>query len=390
MVISAHWRRRFNAAVFGSQWSRRLRASLRWFRMSCVAKPMTSSTSLSCRLSSAVILRSAPLRVTCATTRPILRGIVRARRIRAVVRSRTSRAAEAFAEIVVNYGLPPNRNPLVGEPTMTALSILELVRVTVETGARGALDNARDLAAHAERLGYRRIWVAEHHNMPGIASAATSIVFAHMAAGSKTIRVGAGGIMLPNHSPYVIAEQFGTLERLFPGRIDLGLGRAPGTDRLTLRALRRAPEVAEHFPQDVLELQAFLAAAGPDQRIQAVPAAGTNVPLWILGSSNFGAMLAAELGLPYAFASHFAPELLIPALQIYRTSFKPSEQLGRPYAMVGVNIIAAPTDSDELIVVSDVYDHALRLRSFKLIADAAGAVLSGQLGGSFQLKGDQP
>jgi luciferase family oxidoreductase group 1 len=297
--------------------------------------------------------------------------------------------------------------------------------------------------------------------MPGIASAATSIVIAYMAAGSKTIRVGAGGIMLPNHSPYVIAEQFGTLERLFPGRIDLGLGRAPGTDQLTLRALRRAPEVAEHFPQDVLELQAFLAAAGPDQRIQAVPAAGTNVPLWILGSSNFGAMLAAELGLPYAFASHFAPELLIPALQIYRTTFKPSEQLGRPYAMVGVNIIAAPTDSearrlattqqmsfasifrgargqsqppiddietfwsptekaqamrmlarsivgspetvcdgiaklvaetdaDELIVVSDVYDHALRLRSFKLIADAAGGVLSGQLGGSFQLKGDQP
>ena len=297
--------------------------------------------------------------------------------------------------------------------------------------------------------------------MPGIASAATSIVIAHMAAGSKTIRVGAGGIMLPNHSPYVIAEQFGTLERLFPGRIDLGLGRAPGTDQLTLRALRRAPEVAEHFPQDVLELQAFLAATGSDQRIQAVPAAGTNVPLWILGSSNFGAMLAAELGLPYAFASHFAPELLIPALQIYRATFKPSEQLRRPYAMVGVNIIAAPTDSearrlattqqmsfasifrgarglsqppiddieafwsptekaqamrmlarsivgspetvrdgiaklvaetdaDELIVVSDVYDHALRLRSFKLIADAAGAVLSGQLGGSFQLKGDQP
>jgi luciferase family oxidoreductase group 1 len=327
---------------------------------------------------------------------------------------------------------------------MTTLSILELVRVTEETDARGALDNARDLAAHAENWGYRRIWVAEHHNMPGIASAATSIVLAHIAAGSKTIRVGAGGIMLPNHAPYVIAEQFGTLARLFPGRIDLGLGRAPGTDQMTLRALRRAPENADNFPQDVLELQAFLAPAGPNQRIHAVPAAGTEVPLWILGSSNFGAMLAAELGLPYAFASHFAPELLIPALQIYRSRFKPSEQLDRPYAMVGVNIIAAGTDAearrlsttqqmsfasifrgarglsqppiddietfwspmekaqamrmlersivgapdtvragidalveetgaDELIVVSDVYDHQKRLRSFELIAEAAGA-----------------
>ncbi len=207
---------------------------------------------------------------------------------------------------------------------MTALSILELVRVTETTDARGALDNARDLAVHAEEWGYRRIWVAEHHNMPGIASAATSIVLAHLAAGTKTIRVGAGGIMLPNHAPYVIAEQFGTLARLFPGRIDLGLGRAPGTDQLTLRALRRGPEAAENFPQDVLELQAFLAPVAPGQRIQAVPAAGTEVPLWILGSSNFGAMLAAELGLPYAFASHFAPELLIPALQIYRDRFKPS------------------------------------------------------------------
>ncbi len=323
---------------------------------------------------------------------------------------------------------------------MTALSILELVRVTEETDARGALDNARDLAAHAEKWGYNRIWVAEHHNMPGIASAATSIVLAHIAAGTTSIRVGAGGIMLPNHAPYIIAEQFGTLARLFPGRIDLGLGRAPGTDQLTLRALRRSPESAESFPQDVLELQAFLAPAGPNQRIQAVPAAGTQVPLWILGSSNFGAMLAAELGLPYAFASHFAPELLLPALQIYRSRFKPSEQLDRPYAMVGVNVIAAESDAearrlattqqmsfanifrgarglsqppiddietywspmeraqamqmlarsiigspntvkagidalvaetgaDELIVVSDVYDHSKRLRSFELIAD---------------------
>ena len=228
---------------------------------------------------------------------------------------------------------------------MTPLSILELVRVTQETDARGALDNARDLAAHAEAWGYRRIWVAEHHNMPGIASAATSVVLAHLAAGTTTIRVGAGGIMLPNHAPYVIAEQFGTLARLFPGRVDLGLGRAPGTDQFTLRALRRPPEAAETFPQDVLELQAFLAPAAPGQRIQAVPAAGTEVPLWILGSSHFGAMLAAELGLPYSFASHFAPDLLIPALEIYRARFKPSAQLDRPFAMVGVNIIAA--DSDE-------------------------------------------
>lgn len=229
---------------------------------------------------------------------------------------------------------------------MTPLSILELVRVTEETDARGALDNARDLAGHAERWGYNRIWVAEHHNMAGIASAATSIVLAHIAAGTKTIRVGAGGIMLPNHAPYIIAEQFGTLARLFPGRIDLGLGRAPGTDQITVRALRRPPGNSDNFPQDVLELQAFLAPAGPEQRIVAVPAAGTEVPLWILGSSQFGAMLAAELGLPYAFASHFAPELLLPALEIYRSRFKPSEQLDRPYAMVGVNVITAETDAE--------------------------------------------
>jgi luciferase family oxidoreductase group 1 len=326
---------------------------------------------------------------------------------------------------------------------MAALSILDLVRVTQDTDARGALNNARDVAVHAEAWGFRRIWVAEHHNMAGIASAATSVVVGHIAAGTKTIRVGAGGIMLPNHAPYIIAEQFGTLAQLFPGRIDLGVGRAPGTDQVTLRALRRPPEAAESFPQDVLELQAFLAPAGPNQRIKAVPASGTEVPLWILGSSNFGAMLAAELGLPYAFASHFAPEFLLPALQLYRSRFKPSEQLDRPYAMVGVNIIAAETDAaarklattqqmsftnifrgarglsqppiddietywspaekaqamgmlarsivgspdtvrlgidaiaaetgaDELMIVSDIYDHAARLRSFELIGSAAG------------------
>lgn len=328
---------------------------------------------------------------------------------------------------------------------MVALSILDLVRVTEETDARGALDNARDVAAHAEALGYRRIWVAEHHNMPGIASAATAVVLGHIAAGTRTIRVGAGGIMLPNHAPYVIAEQFGTLARLFPGRIDLGLGRAPGTDQMTLRALRRAPESAESFPQDVLELQAYFAPAGPDQAIQAVPAAGTEVPLWILGSSHYGAMLAAELGLPYAFASHFAPEQLMQALALYRSRFKPSDTCPRPYAMIGVNVIAAESDAearhlattqqmsfvnmfrgrrglsqppiadiesywtpmeraqasrmlarsiygsvetvragladllsetgaDELMIVSDVYDHQKRLRSFAGIAEAAAGL----------------
>lgn len=323
---------------------------------------------------------------------------------------------------------------------MIPLSILDLARIHKGSNAKEALDNARDLAVHAERWGYNRIWVAEHHNMAGIASAATSIVIAHIAAGTNTIRVGAGGIMLPNHAPYVIAEQFGTLARLFPNRIDLGLGRAPGTDQLTLRALRRTPQASDMFPQDVLELQAYFAEPEAGQRIQAVPAAGANVPLWILGSSNFGAMLAAELGLPYAFASHFAPEMLLPALSIYRSRFKPSQQLDKPYAMVGVNIVAAETDeearrlfttqqmsftsifrgarelsqppidnidtywtdvekaqvqrmltraiigspstvkagmealveetaADELIIVSDIFDHEKRLRSFELIAD---------------------
>src|ERR1700748_3568676 len=227
---------------------------------------------------------------------------------------------------------------------MIPFSVLDLSPIAAGSTAGQSLRNSLDLARHGEKWGYRRYWVAEHHNMPGIASAATSVVIGHIAAGTKTIRVGAGGIMLPNPAPYVIAEQFGTLATLFPGRIDLGLGRAPGTDQLTLRALRRTPEAAENFPQDVLEVQAFLAPAGPNQRIQAVPAAGTEVPLWILGSSHFGAMLAAELGLPYAFASHFAPDHLITALDIYRSRFKPSEQLERPYAIVGVNIVAGESD----------------------------------------------
>jgi luciferase family oxidoreductase group 1 len=328
---------------------------------------------------------------------------------------------------------------------MTTLSILDLVRITEGANARTAIDNARDVARHAERCGYRRIWFAEHHNMPGIASAATSLVIAHVAAGTETIRVGAGGIMLPNHSPMVIAEQFGTLAHLFPGRIDLGLGRAPGTDQVTVRALRTSADAANHFPQDVMELQHYLAPTQPGQRVEAVPAAGTQVPLWILGSSTFGAALAAELGLPYAFASHFAPDQLMPALMTYRSRFKPSAQLAHPYVAVGVNIIAADTDvearrlattqqmsfidlfrgarglsrppidnierygspmeqaqaqqmlkhaivggpdavrigidtlvaetdADELIMVTDVFDHAARLRSFQITAECQSAV----------------
>ncbi|EAQ79819.1 LLM class flavin-dependent oxidoreductase [Blastopirellula marina] len=229
---------------------------------------------------------------------------------------------------------------------MVELSILELGRVRQRSDRRTALDEARMLAQHAEKWGYKRFWVAEHHNMPTVTTAATSLVIAHIAAGTQTIRVGAGGIMLPNHAPYVIAEQFGTLETLFPGRIDLGLGRAPGTDQLTLRALRRTPASAENFPDDVQELQAFLAPVAPGQQIEAVPGSGTQVPLWILGSSLFGAQLAAELGLPYGFASHFAPQSLDPALQIYRERFKPSAQQAKPYVLVGVNIIAAASDAE--------------------------------------------
>jgi luciferase family oxidoreductase group 1 len=229
---------------------------------------------------------------------------------------------------------------------MPPLSILDLAFVPEGATAADALAHSVDLARHAERLGYRRFWLAEHHNMVGIASAATSVVIGHVAGATSTIRVGAGGIMLPNHSPLVIAEHFGTLATLYPGRIDLGLGRAPGTDQQTVRALRRNPASADSFPQDVLELQALLGPVQPGQTVQAVPGAGTNVPLWILGSSLFGAQLAAALGLPYAFASHFAPDALMPALAVYRDKFQPSEQLERPYAMVGVNVFAAETDAE--------------------------------------------
>jgi luciferase family oxidoreductase group 1 len=230
---------------------------------------------------------------------------------------------------------------------MVPLSILDLVPVIVGETPREALRKSLDLAQHAETFGYTRYWVAEHHNMTGIASAATSVVIGYLACGTKSIRVGSGGIMLPNHAPLIIAEQFGTLESLYPGRIDLGLGRAPGTDALTLRALRRDLRRADTFPEDVLELQSFLATVNPGQPrrvVRAVPGRGTEVPIWILGSSTFGAELAAALGLPYAFASHFAPDDLFEALEVYRTQFRSSKQLDRPYAMVGVNVVAADTD----------------------------------------------
>lgn len=231
-------------------------------------------------------------------------------------------------------------------PLPVPLSVLDLAPIPLGFTAGDALRNSLDLARQVERLGYRRHWVAEHHNMPGIASAATAVVVGHLAAGTSTIRVGAGGVMLPNHSPLVIAEQFGTLEALYPGRIDLGLGRAPGTDQLTARALRRDPTHADEFPRDVQDLQFLFGPAQPGQAIQAVPGAGLEVPLWILGSSTFGARLAAHLGLPYAFASHFAPADLMAALALYRREFRPSAQLAASYAMAGLNVFAADTDEE--------------------------------------------
>jgi len=225
-------------------------------------------------------------------------------------------------------------------------SVLDLAPIVEGATAADALGNSLDLAKHVERLGYRRFWLAEHHNAVGIASAATAVVIAHVAAGTSTIRVGAGGIMLPNHAPILIAEQFGTLESLHPGRIDLGLGRAPGTDQLTILALRRDPASADTFPQEVVELQRYLADPVPGQAVRATPGAGTKVPLWILGSSLYGAQLAAMLGLPYAFASHFAPDALLPALAVYRERFTPSEQLREPYVMVGANAVVADTDEE--------------------------------------------
>jgi len=327
---------------------------------------------------------------------------------------------------------------------MIPFSVLDTTPVIQGGDATQAFRNTLDLARHAERWGYLRYWLAEHHNMPGIASAATSVVIGHVAGGTSSIRVGSGGIMLPNHAPLVIAEQFGTLASLYPDRIDLGLGRAPGTDMRTAQALRRHLPGADTFPQDVLELQHYFRTPEPGQMVRAVPGAGLNVPIWLLGSSLFSAQLAAHLGLPFAFASHFAPDAMMAALHVYRTQFRPSEQLDRPYAMLGLTICAADTDAeaarlftslqqqwtllrrgspaplpppvdtmegrwtpaekaglehalsraivgspetvrkqldafiaetaaDEIMITSQVYDHAARLRSFEIVAEIQNA-----------------
>ena len=246
---------------------------------------------------------------------------------------------------------------------MTPLSILDLAPIAQGSDASRALHNSLDLARRAEKLGYRRFWLAEHHNMPGIACAATAVVIGHVAAGTTTIRVGAGGVMLPNHAPLVVAEQFGTLAALFPGRIDLGLGRAPGTDSSTARALRRDnPDGADTFPQDVVELRRYFEAARPGQKIRAVPGAGLGVPLWLLGSSLYSAQLAAQLGLPFAFASHFAPDLLRPAVDVYRARFQSSDQLARPYVMLGLNVYAAETDAEARRLFTSVQQAFVALR----------------------------
>lgn len=325
-------------------------------------------------------------------------------------------------------------------------SVLDLAPVREGGTIAEAFRNSADLARHVELLGFKRFWIAEHHNMPGIASAATSILIGHIAGQTSTIRVGSGGIMLPNHAPLVIAEQFGTLETLYPGRIDLGVGRAPGSDELAARALRY-DTAEENFPRQVAELLAYLAPAGPGQRLIAFPGVGTNVPVWLLGSSTYSAQLAARMGLPFAFASHFAPALLMEAIDAYRTGFTPSQYLERPYLMIGVPLVAGETDdearrlatsalqrqvklirrqpifipppvdsmngiwseaekflvdsrmaiavvggpdtvrqkleqilqatgADELIFVSDLYDHSRRLRSFKLAAEALKTLAS--------------
>lgn len=242
-------------------------------------------------------------------------------------------------------------------------SILDLSPIPEGMTAANALEHSRDLAQHAEAWGYTRYWLAEHHNMTGNASAATAVVIGHVAAGTKTIRVGAGGIMLPNHAPLVIAEQFGTLDALFPGRIDLGLGRAPGTDQMTARALRRDLMGSDDgFAEDVQELQYYFEDLHPNQAVKAIPGIGSHVPLWILGSSLYGAQLAAHLGLPYAFASHFAPDYLLDALATYRQMFKPSKQAEKPHAMVGVNVIAAETDEEAQYLFTSLQQNFVRMR----------------------------
>ncbi len=243
------------------------------------------------------------------------------------------------------------------------LSVLDLSPILEGSTPAQSFHNSRNLAQHAEALGFKRYWLAEHHGMPGIASAATSILIGHVAGGTSTIRVGAGGIMLPNHSPLVIAEQFGTLESLYPGRIDLGLGRAPGSDQLTARALRRnLTSDSDEFPQDVVELIDFMSDT-PQQTVRAVPGRGAKVPVWILGSSTFGAQLAAHLGLPYAFASHFAPQQMMQAIAIYRSAFRPSKTLAKPYVMLGFNVFAAATDEEAHWRASSMQQAFVALRS---------------------------
>jgi luciferase family oxidoreductase group 1 len=246
---------------------------------------------------------------------------------------------------------------------MIPFSVLDLSPIVQGATAADSFRNTLDLARHAERLGYKRYWLAEHHNMPGIASAATAVVIAHVAAGTSTIRVGSGGVMLPNHAPLMVAEQFGTLESLYPGRIDLGLGRAPGTDMMTARALRRdMTDSSDRFPQDVVELQMYFEEPEPNQRIRAVPGAGLKVPLWLLGSSLFSAQLAAMLGLPFAFASHFAPDMLMEALAIYRARFEPSATLDKPHAMVAANLFAADTEAEARRIFSSAQQQFANLR----------------------------
>jgi luciferase family oxidoreductase group 1 len=242
-------------------------------------------------------------------------------------------------------------------------SVLDLSPINQGSDAARAFRNSLDLAQHAERWNYRRFWLAEHHNMPGIASAATAVVIGYIAGGTTTIRVGSGGVMLPNHAPLVIAEQFGTLQSLYGNRIDLGLGRAPGTDQRTARALRRDLAASvDHFPRDVMELQALLGPVQANQAVRAVPGAGLRVPIWLLGSSTYSAQLAAMLGLPFAFASHFAPAALMPALEVYRAKFQPSEQLQQPYAMVGVNVFAADTDHEARRLITSLQQQFISLR----------------------------
>jgi luciferase family oxidoreductase group 1 len=246
----------------------------------------------------------------------------------------------------------------------TSLSMLDLVAVREGGTVADALAIALRTAQHAEALGFKRYWVAEHHNMQGIASSATAVLVGHLAGGTQRIRVGSGGIMLPNHAPLVVAEAFGTLAELYPGRIDLGLGRAPGTDPLTMRALRRDRfESEDDFPRDVAELQRLLGPAQPGQRLVAMPGAGTEVPLWLLGSSLYSARLAAEKGLPYAFASHFAPRLLLQALDVYRNQFRPSAVLAQPHVMIGVPLIAAPDDAEAEYLASSTYQRVLGILS---------------------------